>query len=121
VIGMLAGSLVCLLVVNTTLATGAIQISGLTQANAVSSQRLQQLRQTIAAEQSAAVIEREAIVLGMRADPQLTFVDLRIPGTGGRPGRVTLAGRGGTIAAGKLGTSTTVAAAGRHKPRRHVA
>lgn len=103
VVGLLAASLICLLVVNTTLATGAIQINGLTQANSVSTQRLQQLRQTIAAEQSAAVLEREAMALGMRPDPRLTFVDLRNHGLAGQPGRATLA------------------ASGRHQARRHGA
>jgi hypothetical protein len=75
-IGLLAGGLVCLLVVNTTLATNALQIGGLAQANAASAQRLLQMRQEIAAEQSPAVMEREAAALGMRPDPGLTFVDL---------------------------------------------
>ena len=107
VVGLLAGSLVCLLVVNTTLATGAIKINALAQANSVSTQRLQQLRQTIAADQSAGVLEREAMALGMRPDPRLTFVDLRSRGLTSQPGGATLA-------------RTAAAASGRHHARQHV-
>jgi hypothetical protein len=107
VVGLLAGSLVCLLVVNTTLATGAIRINTLAQANSVSTQRLGQLRQTIAADQSATVLEREAMALGMRPDPQLTFVDLRGRGLTGHAGGATLA--------------RTAASGGRHHDRQRVA
>jgi hypothetical protein len=81
-LGLLAGSLVCLLVVNTTLAANSIQISQLSQVNAVSTQRVEQLQQEIAAARSAAVVAREAWRLGMRPDPALTFVNLRAGATG---------------------------------------
>jgi hypothetical protein len=77
VLGLLAGGLVCLLVVNTTLAANSIQINQLEQANAARVQRAQQLRQEIAAAKSAAVIAREARKLGMRPEKVPAFVDLR--------------------------------------------
>jgi len=76
VLGLLGGGLICLLVVNTTLAANSVEISNLQQANAASTQRVQQLEQQVTADRSAAVIEREAIRLGMRPDPVLTFIDL---------------------------------------------
>jgi len=77
VLGLLGGGLVCLLVVNTTLAAASIGISRLQQQNAAQLQRVQELRQQVAREQSAAVIEREAVRLGMRPEQVPSFVDLR--------------------------------------------
>jgi cell division protein FtsB len=76
-LGLLGGGLVCLLVVNTTLAANSIEISNLQQQNAARSQRIEQLQQQIAAERSATTIEKEARRLGMRPDPELIFVNLR--------------------------------------------
>lgn len=77
VVGLLAGGLVCLLVVNTTLAANSIQINRLERANAARTQQIQQLQQETAAAQSAAVIAKEARKLGMRPEPAPAFVDLR--------------------------------------------
>ena len=77
VLGLLAGGLICLLVVNTTLAANSIEISRLQQANAVRTERIQQLRQVVTADQSAAVIAQKARRLGMLPLGQLTFLDLR--------------------------------------------
>jgi hypothetical protein len=77
VVGLLAGGLVCLLVINTTLAAGSYQIGRLQQANATTSQRVQQLQQEVTTEQAPASIEHRAYQLGMRAQPVLNFVDLR--------------------------------------------
>jgi len=77
VLGLLGGGLVCLLVVNTTLAANSIEITNLQQANAAHSQQVQQLEQQVTAAQSAAVLEKEALKLGLRPDPSLTFLDLR--------------------------------------------
>ncbi len=77
VLGLLGGGLVCLLVVNTTLAANSIEITNLQQANAARSQQVQQLEQEVTAAQSAAVIEKEALKLGLRPDPSLVFLDLR--------------------------------------------
>jgi hypothetical protein len=76
VLGLLAGGLVCLLVVNTTLAANSIQINHLEQANAARTERIQQLQQEIAVSQSAAVIARQARKLGMRPEQVPAFVDL---------------------------------------------
>jgi hypothetical protein len=99
VLGLLAGSLVGLLVVNTTLAANSMIISNLQQANQVQSQRVQELSREIAAASSASAIARQARLLGMRQDPVLRVLDLRrrsirqvgaptVPtGTGSRPPR----------------------------------
>ncbi|MDR2984155.1 MAG: hypothetical protein LBV34_04875 [Nocardiopsaceae bacterium] len=77
VLGLLAGSLVCLLVVNTTLAANSIQINHLEHSNASTTQRIQQLQQEVAAAQTAKVIANEARRLGMRPQQVPAFVDLR--------------------------------------------
>ncbi len=77
VLGLLGGGLVCLLVVNTTLAANSIQINHLEQANAARTQRVQQLQQEVAAAQTPAVIANEARQLGMRPEQVPAFVDLR--------------------------------------------
>jgi len=79
VIGLLSGGLVCLLLVNTTLATGSYQIGKLQQDNTATSLRLQELQQQVASEQSPASIQQRALRLGMRQQQVLNYVDL---GTG---------------------------------------
>jgi len=76
-LGLLGGGLVCLLVVNTTLAANSITINGLQNTNTVGSQQVQELQQQVAAARSAATIAKEARRLGMRPDPELVFIDLR--------------------------------------------
>jgi hypothetical protein len=76
-LGLLGGSLVCLLVVNTTLAANSIRISDLQQANANRSQHMQELRQQIAAERSPAVIAHEAQLLHMRPDGRLSILSVQ--------------------------------------------
>ena len=105
-LGLLGGSLVCLLVVNTTLAANSIRISDLQQQNATRTQQIQQLRQQVAAERSAATIEQEARRLGMRPDPALIFVDLRtksIQGPQTNSRRTAAGGRALTKSAGRPG------------------
>jgi hypothetical protein len=77
VLGLLAGSLIGLLVVNTTLAANSMIISNLQQANQVQSQRVQELSREIAAASSAAAIAKQARLLGLRQDPVLRVIDLR--------------------------------------------
>jgi hypothetical protein len=77
VLGLLGGGLICLLVVNTTLAAASISISRLQQQNAAKLQRVQQVRRLVASEKSAAVIEKEAAHLGMRPEQVPVFIDLR--------------------------------------------
>ncbi len=76
-LGLLGGGLVCLLVVNTTLAANSIQINRLEQANAARTQRILELRQEVTAKQSAAVIAKEASNFGMRPEQVPAFLDLR--------------------------------------------
>jgi hypothetical protein len=77
VLAMLGGSLVCLLVVNTTLAAASYQISNLQRDNAVATERVQQLQQQVAAEESPGSIEQRALRLGMRTQPVLRFVNVK--------------------------------------------
>jgi hypothetical protein len=94
-LGLLGGGLVCLLVVNTTLAANWIEIQNLQQQNSASSQRVQQLEQEVATASSAAQLAREARRLGMRPDPQLVFLDVRTKSIRAQPGltKADLAGR----------------------------
>lgn len=77
VIGLLAGGLACLLVINTTLEAGSYQIGQLQQDNTAASQRLQELQQQVSSEQSPASIQQRALGLGLRQQQVLNFVDLR--------------------------------------------
>jgi hypothetical protein len=77
VLAMLGGSLVCLLVVNTTLAAASYRISNLQQDNTVATERVQQLQQQVASEESPASIEQRALRLGMRTQPVLNFVNVK--------------------------------------------
>jgi hypothetical protein len=77
VLGLLGGGLICLLVINTTLAAASFRISALQQSNTQASQRVEELQQQVAAEQSPASIEQRALKLGLRMQPVLDFVDLR--------------------------------------------
>jgi hypothetical protein len=92
-LGLLGGGLVCLLVVNTTLAANSIEIIKLQQTNSARSARIQQLEQKVGAEQSAAAIEAKARELGMRTVGMPTYVDLRTGsltgnGANGQPGKI---------------------------------
>jgi hypothetical protein len=75
-LGLLGGGLVCLLVVNTTLAANSIEITKLQKLNAVGTEQVQELQQQVAAARSASTIAKEARLLGMRPDPELTFINL---------------------------------------------
>ena len=77
VTALLGGGLVCLLVINTILATGAYQISSLQQTQTTQSQQLQVLRQQVAADSAPSVIARRARELGMVAPPLTNFINLR--------------------------------------------
>jgi hypothetical protein len=76
-LGLLGGGLVCLLMVNTTLAANSIQINRLEQANVAGTQRMGELQHQVTAQQSAAVIAKEARKLGMRPEQVPAFLDLR--------------------------------------------
>jgi hypothetical protein len=77
VLAMLGCGLVCLLVINTTLAAGSFRISNLQQENTQAAQRIQELQQQVSTDQSASSIQQRALRLGMRLQPTLNFIDLR--------------------------------------------
>ena len=77
VLGLLGSGLVCLLVINTTLAAASFRISALQQGNTQASERVEELQQQVAAEQSPVSIEQRALKLGLQVQPVLDFVDLR--------------------------------------------
>lgn len=76
-LGLLGGGLVCLLVVNTTLAANSIKIINLQKDNAIRTAQVQELQEQVARARSAATIAKEARRLGMRPDPELVFINLR--------------------------------------------
>ncbi len=76
VVGLLGGALLCLLLINTVLATGSFQITGLQQSNVTLAQRDQDLQARIAAEKSPAGLARRARQLGMVEPPLLHFLNL---------------------------------------------
>ena len=76
-VGLLAGGLVCLLLINTTLAEGSFQINAMQQKNASLSQQVQDLQEQTAAEESPASISARARQLGMRQVGRLRFIDLK--------------------------------------------
>jgi hypothetical protein len=77
VLGLLGGGLVCLLVINTTLAAASYRIENLQRSNATATQQVQELQQQVASEQSPGSIEQRALKLGMRPQQVLHFVDLK--------------------------------------------
>ena len=109
-LGLLGGGLVCLLVVNTTLAANSIRITDLQQQNAVSNQHVQELEQQIAVQRSDATIEKEARLLGMRPDPALVFINLRT--------KSLQAPSATAIAADQAAARSAAAKVGRGKARR---
>ena len=76
-VGLLGGALVSLLVISTTLAQGAFQITNLQQQNANLARQEQTLTNEVAQAANPAVIAREAGQLGMRPNPHLGFIDLK--------------------------------------------
>ncbi|HLH81646.1 MAG TPA: hypothetical protein VKV38_00100 [Trebonia sp.] len=75
--GLLGGALVCALVISTTLAEGAFEITRLQQANDALARQRQMLQQEVAQARSAQVIEQRALRLGMRPAGELRFLDLK--------------------------------------------
>jgi hypothetical protein len=76
VVGLLGGGLLCLLMINTILATGAFQITALQQGNVSLAQRVQSLHAQIAAEESPGSLAHRAAALGMQIQPRLHFLNL---------------------------------------------
>jgi hypothetical protein len=77
VVGLLGSGLICLLVVNTTLAAASYRINALQQSNTQAAQRVQELQEQVATAESPSSIEQRAFQLGLRMQPVLNFVDLR--------------------------------------------
>lgn len=77
VVGLLGGGLVCLLVLNTVLASGSFQLTSLQQANTSLAQRQQELQQQIAEDESPGKIATEARRLGMVPAKDPHFVNLK--------------------------------------------
>jgi cell division protein FtsB len=76
-IGLLGGGLVSLLIINTTLAQGAFEITAMQHKNADLAQQEQALQQQIAQEQSPGSIAARARQLGMQPTGRLRFIDLK--------------------------------------------
>jgi hypothetical protein len=76
-VGLLGGALVSLLVISTTLAQGAFQITNLQQQNASLARQEQSLSNAVAQAAAPAVIAQKARQLGMRQNPNLRFVNLK--------------------------------------------
>lgn len=77
VLALLGGSLICLLVINTTLGAASFRVSQLQKTGADLQTQLQSLHQRVAAEQAPAEIARRAYQLGMRTQAGATILDLR--------------------------------------------
>jgi cell division protein FtsB len=77
VLGMLGGGLVCLLVINTTLATASFRINALQRGNAALVQQEQSLQQQVATDESPASLAQRARKLGLRTQPRLNVLNLR--------------------------------------------
>ena len=77
VTALLGGGLICLLVINTILATGSYQITSLQQAQAARAQQVQVLRQQVAADSAPSIIAKRARELGMVLPPLTRFLNLK--------------------------------------------
>lgn len=88
VLGLLGGGLICLLLINTVLASGALKITALQTTNVQIAQQTQELRARIAAEETPAALYRRARQLGMAEPPLTHFLDLRKGRIISQPGHV---------------------------------
>ena len=77
VTALLGGGLICLLVINTILATGSYQISSLQQAQAARAQQVQALKQQVAEDSAPSMIAKRARELGMVVPPLTRFLNLK--------------------------------------------
>ena len=77
VLCMLGGSLICLLVINTTLGAASFEIQRLQQSANARTVQEQQLEEQLATDENIATIQREACALGMRPQQELEFLNLR--------------------------------------------
>jgi len=77
VVALLGGGLLCLLLVNTILATGAFRITALQQGNVAIAQQEQALQAKIAAEEAPSALAQRARALGMVEPSLIHFLDLK--------------------------------------------
>jgi hypothetical protein len=77
IVGLLGGGLLCLLLINTILDTGAYRITTLQQQNITLLQQTQALQARIAHDESPSVLAAQAIKLGMAEPGLLHFLDLQ--------------------------------------------
>ncbi len=77
VTALLGGGLICLLVINTILATGAYQITSLQQAQAARAEQVQALKQQVAEDSAPSVIAKRARELGMVEPPLTKFLNVK--------------------------------------------
>jgi hypothetical protein len=89
VVGLLGGGLLCLLMINTILATGAFQITALQQGNVTLAQREQALQSQVAAEESPGSLAQRATSLGMHVQPLLHFLNLHTGRLESQPSQLT--------------------------------
>jgi hypothetical protein len=75
--GLLGGALVSALVISTTLAEGAFEISNLQNSTTAQAKQLQSLQEEVAQAQNPQQIETRAAKLGMVGVSELRFVDLK--------------------------------------------
>jgi hypothetical protein len=75
--GLLGGALICALVISTTLAEGAFEISNLQNSTTAQAKQLQSLEEEVAQAQSAQQIATRAAKLGMVGVGELRFLDLK--------------------------------------------
>lgn len=85
VVGLLAGGLVSLLLLNTVLAEDAFALNDLRKRTAALEQREQALRQDVARAEAPDALARKAQALGMVPAPGSAFVDLGRGKVVGRP------------------------------------
>ena len=88
VVGLLGGGLLCLLIINTVLATGAFQITALQQGNVALAQQEQAVQAQIAAEESPSSLAHRAAALGMVIQPRLHFLNLTTGRLQSQPGHM---------------------------------
>jgi cell division protein FtsB len=89
VLGLLAGGLICLLLINTILDTGSVEITNLQQQNVRLAQQSQALQEQIASEQTPDSLYARARRLGMVEPPLAHYLDLRKGRIISQPGHVT--------------------------------
>ena len=75
--GLLGGALVCALVISTTLAAGAFEITNLQNSTSAQAKQLQSLEEEVAQAQSPQQIASRAAELGMVGPGVLRFIDLK--------------------------------------------